>query len=514
MRKKNKLFIFFVIVAFLVGSLPGLISIFIEGGSLGLIISKIYTLINQNLSYLCIIYALVVAGIIFIEGQNPDRIMLWLLVLIFLPVVGVLIYMVIGPDPSAYKRRKEYMKPEHPNTEDFIVTDIGEASLPIAKLLHSVDSSSITLRNRVQIITDGEKSFSTLFNIIENAKKYIHLQFFIIKNDDLGKKLHSILIKAAKRGVRVRVLYDAIGSWSLNRKYTDSLRDAGIKCYSFHPVSFARFRRKMNYRNHRKIVVADGQYAFTGGANIGDDYLGKGEMGFWRDTNIVISGEGVDNLNKIFIHDWCIRTEQNPKILYDEIKSLEEKRDYRSLPITPLQVVSSGHGSVWHSIKTGYFSMIARATSRVWIATPYFVPGETIINAMITTALAGIDVRLMIPQKIDHILVHWATQSQFERLLISGVRIFVYNKGFLHAKTILTDDTISSIGSCNMDIRSLEINFENQVFFYDKRLNNQAAIQYETDIKDCNEITLADWLKRPIWDKILEAFGKMYSAQL
>ena len=513
MWSKSKLIICIIAAAFFLGFLPSLIDLFQAGGSFAEIFAEIRVLINRYFFQLVAIYALVVAFVLFLEGQNPDRTLLWLIALVFLPVIGVVIYMIIGPDPSAYKRKREYKKPR----EEFIRSCDKETcagSSYTAKLLYSVAEAPVLRKNRVKPLIDGDETFPELLRALRGAEKYINLQYFIINNDEIGREVQQILIDAAKRGVKVRVLYDAIGSWSLDKKYTDTLEDAGIECYSFSPVSFARFRRKMNYRNHRKIVVVDGRVAFTGGLNVGDEYLGKGPLGYWRDTHVKVEGEAVDALNRIFIDDWCFRTDEDKKVLYRELRGLEETHDFSDLPDTPLQVVSSGIFTPWHTISMGYCNIINRAEKRVWMATPYFVPGKTIIDALISSAMSGIDVRLIVPREKDHFVVHWATRSQFERLLLAGVRVFFYEKGFLHSKTILSDDTVSSIGTCNMDVRSLEINFENQIFFYDRELNKKAAEQFEKDMKECTEFRAEEWLKRPIHHKILEAFGKLYSAQI
>ncbi|HAH68766.1 MAG TPA: cardiolipin synthase, partial [Synergistaceae bacterium] len=320
------------------------------------------------------------------------------------------------------------------------------------------------------------------------------------------------------RGVMVRVLYDAVGSWKLKREYTEALKSAGVECHSFMPVSFPMFRRKMNFRNHRKIIVIDGAVAFTGGLNIGDEYLGKGRLGHWRDTHVRLEGESVAELHKIFLYDWCMRSGEDPDKICEDVSCDEcgnmHEQDLSRLPVLPLQVVASGIDSAWHSISMGYFSMISRARERAWITTPYLVPGPILMNAMMTASLAGVDVRVMMPAIKDHFLVFWGSRGNIEPLLRAGVRVFRYRKGFIHTKTLLADDDISSVGTCNMDVRSLEINFENQLFIYDKGLNGEFAQHFLADIEDSEELHLSEWEKRPIWQKILESFGRLYSAQI
>jgi cardiolipin synthase len=316
----------------------------------------------------------------------------------------------------------------------------------------------------------------------------------------------------------VKVLYDAIGSWSLTKQYVDTLIEAGIECHSFTPVSFARFRRKMNFRNHRKIIIIDNEVAYTGGLNIGDEYLGKGPLGHWRDTHVKLEGEAVDELQKIFLHDWCFRTEEDSQKMYEEflriVGIIEPKRDYSHLPALPLQVVASGASDAWHTISQGYFAMITKAENRIWITSPYLVPSSSLMTAMANAALSGVDVRIIVPNKRDHFLVFWGSRNNFAPLLRAGVRIYLYEKGFMHAKTLLMDDSLCSVGTCNMDVRSLEINFEAQLFIHDSKLAEEFELQFERDFSDSKELDLNEWEKRPLWQKIIESFGKLYSAQI
>ena len=527
MWSKTRLIIVLIFAAFFIGFLPTAIKfldetvIYSSGQGFALhphiskVISSATYLIRHYAWHIMFIYALIVAFMIFMEGQNPDRTILWLLVLVFIPVFGLIIYFVIGPDPENYKSKRDF-RPTPPSIDQTPFT--ADKRYAIGRLLHSCSGADLLRHNKVEILIDGEETFSSIKEALRAAEHSIDMEYFIIKDDELGLEIRDLLLEAAHRGVKVRVLYDAIGSWGLTKQYVDTLLEAGIECHSFTPVSFARFRRKMNFRNHRKIIVIDNEIAYTGGLNIGDEYLGKGPLGYWRDTHVKLEGEAVGELHKIFLQDWCFRTGKDHKKMYEEQLRSElarvGTRDYSSLPAMPLQVVASGASDPWHTISQGYFAMITKAENRIWITTPYLVPGSSLMTALANAALAGVDVRIIVPSKRDHFLVFWGSRNNFAPLLRAGVKIFLYQKGFIHAKTLLMDDNLCSVGTCNMDVRSLEINFEAQLFIHNGKLAEEFKLQFEKDFEDSIAIDLNEWNKRPLWQKIIESFGKLYSAQI
>ena len=528
MWKTTKIVLFMVLAAFIAGLMPTIIDFadrtviysVKEGLSLHpqftAYLSSFFHTAKSYTWHIVIAYAFIIGIVIFMEGQNPDRTILWLLTLLLVPVIGVIIYMIIGPDLKNIKTRKLF-KPSRSLRRDKTPFTEDKRFL-IGRAIHATSGADLTIRNSVDILINGDETFNSIKSELLKAKKFIHLQYYIIKDDEIGREIRDILTDAASKGIKVRVLYDAVGSWKLKREYIEVLKKAGVECHSFMPVSFPMFRRKMNFRNHRKIIVIDGLVAFTGGINIGDEYLGKGHLGHWRDTHVRLKGESVGELHKIFLYDWCMRSGEDPEKICVNAPCEDcgdiPAQDISDLQVLPLQVVASGIDNAWHSIAMGYFSMISRAKERVWITSPYIVPGPILMNAMTTAALAGVDVRVMMPAQKDHFLVFWGGRGNIEQLLRAGVRVYQYKKGFIHAKTILADDDISSVGTCNMDVRSLEINFEDQLFIYDKALNYLFAHQFLADIKDSVELTLNEWQKRPIWQKILESFGRLYSAQI
>ena len=527
MHKVGRWILLALFVAFLAGFLPTIFEwcdkffVFTEDG-LGVTghfthtVDVVFRTVKDYAWHITIIYAAVIAFVIFMEGQNPDRTILWMLALIFLPVFGVVLYLVIGPDFRSLRNRKRFRPSKKYGFDESPFPHEVEEQFLIGRMLHACSGAELLTRNRVEILINGEETFPALERALAEAKNYIHMEFFIVRSDELGARIGALLKDAASRGVRVRLLYDAVGSWSLKRGFVKDLEDAGIDCRSFMPVALPIFRRQMNFRNHRKIVVVDGAVGFTGGLNIGVEYEGRGPLGFWRDTFVRLEGEAVAELHKIFLNDWCVSSGEAPR------GGCECERDFHdggsegrdSLPFLPMQVVSSGVDSVWHSIAKGYYGMISRARERVWITSPYLVPGPELMNAMVASSLSGVDVRVMIPAKKDHFLSFWGGRSYIEPLLRAGVRVFMYENGFIHTKSVLSDCCCASVGTCNMDVRSLDINFENQLFIYDRNITESFAAQFERDMESCRELTISEWEARPVWQKVLESFGRLYSAQI
>jgi len=522
MWKKAKYVLAAILLLYLAGFLPEIVDFINE--KVALLSANIISLhpeIADEVSYvldkigsysghIIVIYAAIIALVIFLENSNPDRTLLWLAVLIFVPVFGLLLYLFIGPDLDNFRRRHNFKPKELVPVPERYKQDMR---IQTAQMLHEVVGAELTVRNKAEMLINGEAFFEALLEAIAAAKTYIHFQYFIIRDDESGRTFRDALIDAAKRGVKVRVLYDAIGSRKITKTYVKSLRENGVQCLSFMPVSFPMFRRRMNFRNHRKICVIDGAVAFTGGHNISNDYVHKGRMGFWRDSSVRLEGQCVKELDKIFLEDWQDRTKETPQevMAADNVSYTVNTSEKNPIGI---QVVPSGVSSPWHSIEMGFVSVIARAKERLWLTTPYLVPGAVIMNVLRIAALSGVDVRIMIPEKGDSKLVYWASRSYLEDLLSAGVKLYLYQKGFVHAKTIVTDDDICSVGTCNMDIRSLEINFEDQIFIYNKPLTAEFVSQFEKDMQDSRELTLEEWQKRGLMSHLFESFGKLYSAQI
>ncbi len=475
--------------------------------------------LGNILSRFFLLYALVVAVFIFLDNDDPHRTLSWLLVLILLPYVGVIFYILIGknliPRRAAKKKKESDQLVEGKmarNQSDAIqyLSNIDSGRIlsqhsQVVKLLLKNSNSLFTLNNQVDILTNGIQTFTRIFRAMNEARETIHMEYFIIKEDAIGNKVKEILIRKAGEGVAVRVIYDAVGSFRLSRKFKNDLKAAGVEIHPFFPVIFPVITRELNYRNHRKILVIDGMIGFMGGLNIGDEYVGKNPtLGFWRDTHLRIMGEAVHTLQRIFISDW--------KFVSKEDISLE--RPYKRMPYlgqSMIQIAASGPDSDWQNIHQGFFSLIATAKEKIWMETPYLVPDESIRMALKTAALSGIDVKIIIPNKPDHFFVYWASRDNIEGLLEAGVRIYTYERGFIHSKILLVDGIAASVGTANMDVRSFGTNYEVNAFLYGKAITRRLEEDFMVDLKDSKEIDYDVHLKRSIKEKTLEAFGRLLS---
>lgn len=513
-------------VAFCFGLLPYVWAQFREPlftfGQGGLIFSAqlkdglfaVWELLKRYGPYLLTLYIVVIATLIFFEGQNPDSTILWLLTLAFLPIVGLVFYILLGPDMKQIKNKKRFRPvASYPCVPESLVERTPTEVRKLSILAYRNSGSDVQERGAVKPLINGEETFSAIKAALAGAKRYINIEYFIYQDDELGREIAAILRERAQAGVRVRMMTDGVGSWKLGRKFIGELREAGVETCTFMPVSFPFFHSSINFRNHRKIVVVDGDVAFTGGLNIGVEYLGLGPLGFWRDTHAMFEGDMVHALNAVFIEDWnfCATDELSPD---DAEFASSDEGTRETMPVVPTQLVASGSSSAWHAIQQLYFGMITEARRRIWITTPYLVPGSAILNALKIAALSGVDVRLLIPAKSDHFLVYWAGRANIEDLLRSGVRVWRYTKGFVHAKTLVMDDVLSSVGTANLDVRSLEINFEVQAFIYDESLNANFASQFLKDLENSEECTLSEWEKRGVGVRTLESLGRLWSSQI
>lgn len=464
------------------------------------------------------LYIIMVSVVIFLENRDPAKTMAWLLVLFLLPIVGFVFYVLFGQNyRNKFRSRKKgalartkldekaHYQKEMINFMDLFEADDSYVNNRLTNLLLKNANAPISTNNWVEILTNGESTYRAMIDAMENASNHIHFEFFIIRNDNIGNLMKGILIRKAKEGVKVRVIYDSVGCWRLGKDYIRALKDAGVEVKPFFPVVFPILSRELNYRNHRKIIVVDGRVGFVGGLNIGDEYLGANKhLGFWRDTHIKVLGESVYSLQDIFLSDWHFLTGQ----------TMEESDMFPKLGdcgTTMMQIVESGPDSDWQALLQAYFTMIATAEDRIWIATPYLVPEQSILMGLKTAALSGVDVRIVIPAKPDHFFVYWASRDNIETLLEAGVKIYCYNKGFIHSKIILVDGIGASVGTANLDIRSLEINFEVNAFIYDSAVVQRLESDFYADLMESTALDLETFRARPRWHKLLEACGRLVS---
>lgn len=465
------------------------------------------------------IYIFLIGVVILIENRDPAKTMSWLLVLYLLPYVGFVFYILLGRNYRNRYRTKKKRSGDYPRSNMETAAEIQREIIDYFDLFNGEDAhvnkrminlllknsnSPFTINNRIEVLTNGEVTFERIFEHIERARNYVHIEFFIIRNDILGNKFKDLLIRKAKEGVKVRLIYDSVGCWKLGKSYFESLRAAGCKVCPFYPVTFPVLSRDLNYRNHRKIVIVDGHTGFLGGHNVGDEYLGKKELGFWRDTHIMIEGEAVYSLQDIFLNDWAFVSGCEIQIegMFPKLESYGE---------TTTQVISSGPDSDWKTILQAYFAMISSAENRIWIETPYLVPEESLKMGLITAALSGVDVRIIIPSTADHFFVYWASQDSIEGLLEAGVKIYQYKKGFIHSKILLLDGSLASVGTANLDIRSLEMNFEVNAFIYDQTMVRRLEEDFYKDMNDSELLDYNVFRNRSLGRKLVEAVGRLVS---
>ncbi|WP_311403604.1 cardiolipin synthase [Limosilactobacillus vaginalis] len=463
---------------------------------------------------------------VFREKRDIAATWAWLLVLLLLPVVGFIIYAFLGRKlpqrrleriksqtqlklKQAVDRQKVQFqnmpKPKHSTAQMYRRT---------VMLFQSLDNAFLTRHNNVKVYIYGDKLFQQLFADIEAAQKSINIEFYTIYNDQIGNELRTLLEQKAAEGVEIRVLYDSWGSMGVRSDFYNGLRKRGGYATPFLMThsNFIDFR--LNYRDHRKIVVIDGKIGYVGGFNIGDQYLGRvKKFGPWRDTHLRIIGGGVYSLQQRFIRDW------NASVKHQESRIKHFRRFFPEIKLdksqlrneTSLQIVSSGPESPQENIKLGYLRLINAATDHIWIQTPYLIPDDSVIDALQVAAHSGVDVRIMVPCKPDHPFVYRATQYYARVLANHDITIYFYENGFLHAKTIMIDGRMASVGSANLDFRSFKLNFEINSFIYDRNMTDKLEQIFVNDIRSSRVITPEMFANQSRWLRFKQTFSRLLS---
>lgn len=459
------------------------------------------------------------AVLVIHEKRDPAKTSVWVLILILLPIVGLIFYIIFGQNHRKEKifNRKVTKDLEQIElltknqlsdikTDSFFTEPNIVDNLNIITLLLNNSKALLTLHNQVEIFQTGRKTFQSIIENIDKAKDSIHLVFYIIASDNIGNIIKEKLINKARSGVEVRLIYDDVGSWKTSTKFIKELKDAGVEVYPFMKVKFPFLTSKANYRNHRKIIVIDGEVAFMGGMNIADRYLkGDDSLGMWYDTVLRIEGDTVKMLQLVFFMDWFFVSK---KIISDKDKYFPK----HVVPEThPIQITVSGPDSDWASIMQAFFTAITHAKKHIYISTPYFVPNESILTALKTASLSGVDVRIVLPGKSDSTVVYWSSMSYVAELLDAGIKVYLFQNGFNHSKILMIDTSFSSVGSANMDIRSFEDNFEILAMIYDSEVTQKLEAQFLRDIKRSKKVYAKQWNKRPLRQSFNESFARMFS---
>jgi cardiolipin synthase len=454
------------------------------------------------------------------ETSSATKTMAYLLLILFLPVAGIIFYILFGinfwktklysrksmDDDKMLNRLKKEMEiytKETISPLDLSVENNRELAVMVEKELRS----PLTRRNKVKLLINGEEKFPEVLEAIRDAKHHIHIEYYIYEQDAIGKQILELLIVKANEGVTVRFIYDDFGSPTIKKKTEERMRKAGIEIYPFQKVHFYLLANRLNYRNHRKIIVIDGQTGFTGGINVCDKYINNGSHKlFWRDTHLRIDGPGVFYLQYLFLTDWnfCSGKTLAPEKLYFAVPANTKDDCF-------LQVAASGPDSVQPSILFSLLQAIYLARKEILITTPYFIPGDSILEALRIAALSGLSVKLLVPGVADSRLVNAASKSYYEDLLCAGVDIYMYQKGFVHAKTLVADGNLSIIGTANMDHRSFELNFEVNVILYDRKFSEQLRTVFFKDLEDAEKIDKEAWCQRPSYRQLPERIARLFS---
>lgn len=450
--------------------------------------------------------------VIVLENRNPVKSLAWIVVLVFLPIGGFILYLFFGQQyrhtRMISKRKRRILQKMSGNTAHISVSEPGNKlspeSLQQIKLGYQLGGTQLFVHNHIEIFTDGESKFKALIEDLNRAETFIHLQYYIFDNDTLGRTIKKILIEKARQGVKVRVLYDDVGCWKVRSRFFREMRKAGIEIRPFFKVSFPQLANKLNYRNHRKVAIIDGKTGYIGGMNIADRYCDGLSWGIWRDTHARLKGPAVYGLQSAFSIDWSFTTREflSEACYYPPVEETGN---------TDIQILTSGPLGEWKEIAISFLKAIANARDCIYIQTPYFLPTDSLLKALQAAALAKVDVRLMIPSHSDSRLLQYASQSYLKDILRAGIKVYFYQGGFLHAKSLIIDNEFSSLGSTNFDFRSFDHNFEINAFMYNADTNAQMKKIFINDMRQCRRITLSRWKRRPLTTKVAESFARLMS---
>jgi cardiolipin synthase len=481
-------------------------------------------LLVSGIAYVILLIAVCLR--IIYDTQSTTKTLSYLLFAVFVPFLGIAFYFFFGIN---YRNRKMYSKKLTQN--DDMAQRVKEHLLKssdqtlkenkvavqsnreLAYLLLNDSRSPLTSHNSVKLLINGENKFPELLKALKGAKNHIHIEYYIYEDDDIGTEIGDILVQKAQEGITVRFIYDDFGSSSIRKKFVERLRENGVKAFPFFKISFLPFANRINYRNHRKIVVIDGRTAFVGGINVSDRYINKGDGSlFWRDTHLRVDGPGVYYLQYLFLCDWNFCADEtltSDETYFPRAADFSQTGDNKVV-----QIAASGPDSETPTILFSLLQAINLATREILITTPYFIPGESLLDALIIASLSGISIKLLVPEKSDSVLVNSAARSYYDDLLKAGVEIYQYKKGFVHAKTLVADRKIAMVGTANMDFRSFDLNFEVNAIVYDPGTANELADVFFEDIKDAEKIDELIWNGRPLLNKLGQKTARLLSPLL
>nr|WP_121273473.1 cardiolipin synthase [Pedobacter schmidteae] len=482
-------------------------------------------LLLSEIAYV-VILILVCLRIVY-DTRSTTKSLAYLLFAIFVPFFGMIFYFSFGIN---YRHRKMYSKKLYQN-DDLAArfnqkllsysrqtfqenSDAVISNKELAFMVLKDSMSPLTAKNSVKLLINGEQKFPEVLQAIRNAQHHIHIEYYIYEDDEIGKAIEAALIEKAKEGITVRFIYDDFGSRDIRKKLVPRLKAAGVNAFPFLKVHFMLLANRLNYRNHRKIIVIDGVTAFVGGINVSDRYINNGhpdQQVYWRDTHLRIDGPGVQYLQYLFLCDWnfCANEILQPDDNFFPPEPMQIIADNKIV-----QIAASGPDSESPTILFSILQAINLATHEILITSPYFIPGESLLDALTIASLSGIKIKLLVPGKSDSILVNAAAKSYYNDLLSAGVEIYQYQKGFVHAKTMVTDNKIAIVGTANMDFRSFDLNFEVNAIVYDSDIASELGRVFYQDLEGSVKIDPAHWAERPLHKQLLEKAARLLSPLL
>lgn len=481
----------------------------------------------RNIIYSLVIFTgfLISATIVFKNREKPEKSIGWLLIFMLVPYVGIILYFFVGRNWKS-KNLKERLSPE---MIKFIKTSLDEYSgeyKDLAKLVTVGNGSPMFLYNDVTIFKDGVAKFDALLKDLESAVHHIHMEYYIVKSDEIGHKIFDTLIKKSKEGVKVRFVMDKVGGRLFDKEYLKEIRESGVELvtYSAHFASISKLvDTSLNYRNHRKIVIIDGKIGYLGGNNIGDEYLGKGKMGYWRDTHMKVEGEFVLGLQALFFDDFfsvLSINEESKKWEYDKQRQKYKREgdlinyfpENTVSKYLPMQLVYNGPGSPYSTIEQLFLKMITSAKEKIYISSPYFIPSESLLAALKVAVLSGIDVKIVFPEQYDHPPVGHASMTYIKELLDIGAEFYFYDKtSFYHNKAMVIDTNICTLGTSNFDVRSLYYNYEINAIIYDELTSAKMEGLFYDDMAVSRLLTLDEYNSRSTFTHMKESFFRVFS---
>jgi len=458
------------------------------------------------------VWAFAIAIVIILQRRSAAATLAWIMALVFLPVVGLVVYRLIGP--LRLERKKLRRSANRRVIGEALAAlaaldEDGAEHVQLARLGIGLGEASPLRAEEVEVFLDGASAYDAILAAVGAAHHHVHLEYYIWEPDTIGTRLRDLLIERARAGVKVRMVVDGTGSSNLSRQFIAPLRAAGVEVAWFNPVRLRSLRlRRPDFRTHRKIVVCDGRVGFTGGMNIADAHSAKLSSAYWRDTHLRLTGAAVWALQRLFIEDWNFAAEARCPI--DTATFPIPSRDGGHL----VQILGSGPDSDAYAIHKTVFTAVNQASERVWLTTPYFVPDEPLLAALVTAGLRDVDVRLIVPKRGDSRLVDLAARSYFPELLAAGVRVYEYETRFIHAKTAVCDGDIAVIGTANLDNRSFRLNFEVAAVVFGEPVNRRLADAFTDDLRECRELTRADLAKQRFRTRLGQAAARLISPLL